>query len=234
MTIIEYNNANNIVVEFENGYKKSTAYKEFKLGNIKSPYDKTIYGIGYIGEGDYFPYMNKIPTRAYKYWNSMILRCYDKKYTKDKPTYEDKSVCEEWHNFQNFAKWFDENYYECNNEKEMQLDKDILFKGNKVYSPDTCVFVPNRINALFTKRQNDRGNCPIGVTYNSKTNKYISRCNCIDKRVNIGSFNTPEEAFYKYKEFKEDYIKKVANEYKDKIPVKLYEAMCKYVVEISD
>ena len=62
----------------------------------------------------------------------------------------DCSVYEGWHNFQNFAKWYEDNYYEIE-EEQMHLDKDILVKGNKVYSPDTCVFVPETINGLFVK-----------------------------------------------------------------------------------
>ena len=120
----------------------------------------------------------------------------------------------------------------------MCLDKDILFKGNKIYSPDTCVFVPNRINNLFTKRQNDRGEYPIGVYYHKS--KFNPQCSIYAdfnkkyKQKHLGTFDTPEEAFHKYKKFKEQYIKEVAEEYKDLIPTKLYEAMCKYVVEIND
>lgn len=233
MTIIEYKNANDMIIKFENGYMVKCAYKEFSKGVVKFPYDKTIYDIGYVGEGKYKISEGRKLTIQYKYWNSMIHRCYVEKYQKKKPTYKECEVCEEWHNFQNFAKWFDENYYKIG-EDVMQLDKDILQKGNKIYSPETCVFVPNRINTLFTKRQNDRGHYPIGVTYRPKINKFESRCNCMDKRINLGVFKTPEEAFSAYKQFKEKYIKDVAEEYKDNIPQKLYEAMYRYKVEITD
>lgn len=239
MTIIEYNNANDIVVEFKDGYKIKTFYSKFKDGEIRYPYDKTVFKVGYIGIGNYKTKIKKEQTIQYKYWFSMLQRCYDEKYKISRSTYEDKYVCEEWHNFQNFAKWFDENYYEVDGQK-MQLDKDILFKGNKVYSPDTCVFVPQRINTLFTKSDKARGEYPIGVSYKNETNRYRANYSMYDKQTNkkkqkhIGYYNTPEEAFYKYKEFKENYIKEVANEYKDKIPQKLYEAMYNYVVEIDD
>lgn len=198
-----------------------------------------VYGIGSTGEGEYSSRINGEKTIQYEYWLQMLRRCYSEKYLKKRPTYEDKYVCDEWHNFQNFAKWFDENYYEVENQT-MQLDKDILSKGNKIYSPDNCIFVPDRINSLFIKSNATRGKYPIGVSYYKKTNKFISTCSIYNedkmKRVpkHLGYFNTPEEAFYKYKEFKEGYIKEVAEEYKEAIPHKLYKAMCDYLVEIDD
>lgn len=232
MTILEYNNTKDITVEFENGYKVYAQYNNFLKGNIKSPYDKTIYNIGYIGDGEY-----GVDLPQYDYWKSMLRRCYDEKALKRDSTYEDKYVCEEWHNYQTFAKWFDENYYECNDGYVMDLDKDILNKGNKIYSPETCIFVSHRINTLFTKRNSCRGDYPIGVS-KYKGTKYKARCSVLinGKREikNIGSYDTPEEAFCKYKEFKENYIKEVAEEYRDLIPVELYEAMVNYVVNIDD
>lgn len=169
----------------------------------------------------------------------MMNRCYNKKVLKRQPTYKDKYVCEEWRNFQNFAKWFDENYYECDGER-MELDKDILCKGNKIYSPDTCVFVPRKINQIFNKNQNIRGEYPIGVRFRKDCNKYETRCSMYDyktskyKIFHIGYFKTVEEAFDSYKEFKERYIKNVANIYKKYIPQNLYEALYLYSVEIND
>ena len=234
MKIIECINARNIVVIFDNGYKTKTEYSQFKKGQIKNPYDKTIYNVGYIGEGYYKLITHK---NIYKHWSSMIRRCYADNKNKFNPTYKDCSVCEEWHNFQNFGKWFDENYYTIENET-MALDKDILVKGNKTYSPETCVVVPQRINSLFLKRNNSRGKYPIGTTYNKRDKKYESCCHMYKNnrytRHAIGNFDTPTEAFTAYKTFKEQYIKQVANEYKDKIPKKLYDAMYRYEVEITD
>lgn len=115
------------------------------------------------------------------------------------------------------------------------LDKDILSKGNKIYSPNTCIFVPIRINSLFIKNDADRGKYPIGVYYEKSTNNFVANCNTINqKNVRIGRYNKQEDAFQAYKIFKENYIKEVANEYKDKIPEKLYEAMYNWIVEITD
>ena len=201
---------------------------------------KNVYGVGYIGVGKYKSTEKGKATRCYKTWSHMLERCYDKKYHKKESTYIDCIVCEEWHNFQNFAKWYEENYYEVENEK-MNLDKDILFKGNKIYSPQTCIFVPNRINVLFTKSNKVRGEYPIGIHKYSE-NRIRVLCSIYNKekarkvKIHLGCFsiNEPFKAFTCYKNFKENYIKQVADEYKELIPLKLYKAMYEYQVEIND
>ena len=164
MKIIDYENSRNITVEFQDEYKykKKCQYCQFKEGCVHNPYDKTVYNVGYLGEGKYKTRDKKGHTRTYITWQSMLRRCYDAYYINRENSYIDCFVCDEWLNFQNFAKWYEENYYECNNER-MELDKDILIKGNKIYSPTTCIFVPQRINRLFTKSNKNRGEYPIGV-----------------------------------------------------------------------
>jgi hypothetical protein len=203
------------------------------------------YGIGYMGDGKYKSKdENKKKTKAYNTWSHMLRRCYDPYFLNEHPTYIDCYVCEEWHNFQNFAKWFYENYYECNDE-QMQLDKDILIKGNKIYSPNTCILVPKRINCLFTKSDASRGEYPIGVYYKFKKvgqyeYHYLEVSCSVMKNGKKGKvlktlpLNKPFQAFSIYKQFKEKYIKQIADEYKGLIPQKLYEALYKWEVEIND
>lgn len=235
MIIIKYNNNNDIWVEFQDSYKAKvhSRYNQFIKGKIANPYDKTVYNIGYLGEN--YKY-NKI---IYDEWFQMLQRCYDPYYLNKRPTYRDCTVCEEWHNFSNFTKWYEENYYEILNEK-MCLDKDILIKGNKIYSPQTCIFTPQRINLLFVKRDFCRGEFPIGCDCHKNSNKIRARCNTIEdnkiKRKCLGYFpiNKPFQAFTCYKNFKENYIKQVADKYRDLIPIELYNTMYKYEVEIND
>lgn len=239
MEIIKYNNKNDVTIMFENGYTTDVYYSNFKKGKVNNPFYPSLLGIGYIGVGDYKTCINTKETLVYKYWKGMLRRCYDKDYHKKEPTYTNKQVCEEWHNFQNFAKWFDDNYYECNDGYVMELDKDILIKGNNIYSPATCIFVSERINLLFAKRQSKRGKYPIGVSYHKQANKFRGHMSILDndgkqRQKHLGLFNTPTEAFECYKIEKEKYIKEVADQYKDKIPKKLYDAMYSYEVEITD
>ena len=241
MKIIEYKKYSDIVVEFQDEHKEKvhTQYNNFEKGNVKNPYDKTVYGVGYIGIGKYKISKNGKNTKAYEIWNTMLKRCYDPYHINRYPTYKDCFVCEEWHNFQNFAKWWEDNIYNCNNER-MHLDKDILNKGNKIYSPETCILVPERINKLFCKSNASRGKYPIGVCYIEDRNKLRVVCNTYEDKKRKDKFlgyyppNKPFQAFACYKQFKEQYIKQVADEYKDLIPEKLYKAMYGYQVEIND
>jgi hypothetical protein len=111
------------------------------------------------------------------------------------------------------------------------LDKDILVKGSKVYSPETCCFVPPDINYMFVRNSGDR-KYPIGVTY--KENAFRATLNKRDKSHHIGRFKTPEEAFQAYKTAKEKYIKEIADEWKDKISDSMYSFLINYQVEITD
>lgn len=127
-----------------------------------------------------------------------------------------------------------ENYYEIEG-SIIDLDKDILIKGNKVYSPETCIFVPHEINSLFLKNDNKRGNLPLGVSLHKSSGLYGARSKVYGKGyVSAGYYKTIEEVFVAYKQQKESNIKEVADLYKDKIPQKLYEAMYSYEVEITD
>lgn len=233
MTIVKYGNKKDIDVQFvkDGTVVEHRQYKDFKVGSIKNPMRPIIYGVGYFGIGEFKSTENGKVTKCYKTWSHMHERCYDHKFQETHQTYENCTVCEEWNNYQNYAIWHNENYYEIENEI-MTLDKDILKKGNKVYSPDTCIFVPQRINSLFTKSNKIRGEYPIGV-YKVK-DKYVAQLSKDNGMEYLGRYDTVEEAFLVYKIAKEKYIKEVAEEYKDKIPCKLYEAMVTYEVDIND
>lgn len=234
MKIVKCERRSKIYVQFEQGYPIKTNYDSFLKGKVKNPFEKSIYNVGFLGQGKYKGNINHKKTPQYSTWKSMIERSYDEKIHKRELTYIGCSVSEEWHNFQNFATWYDENYYEVEGER-MDLDKDILVKGNKIYSPETCVFVPQRINTLFTKSNAMRGDLPIGVRYYNYNGTYKVTCNDGNKNsIYLGYYETPEEAFVVYKNYKEKVIKQIADDYKDKIPDKLYNEMITYEVEITD
>jgi len=231
MTIIKYRSYQSIDIEFDdNTITKNKSYDSFKSGKVKNYNHPSVYGVGYIGNGKYDIQKH---IGAYNTWYSMMKRCYSLNYQKDKPSYIDCEVCEEWHNFQNFANWYELNYYELDDEK-MHLDKDILVKGNRTYSPDTCIFAPESINGIFKKKDVSRGKLPIGVNRDLGRNKYRSSIAKWGETIHLYSHDTPEEAFQTYKKEKEKYIGEVANIYKNKIPRKLYDALMNYKVEITD
>ena len=233
MILTEWRNSHDIDIYFPeyDWTFKSNQYSNFIRGGICCPYEKTVRGKGYLGEGNAITRINGDQTRQYLVWSSMLNRCYSEKYHIKQPTYIDCEVSDNFCNFNYFYQWDIDNYYEISNET-MCLDKDILIKGNKIYSEDTCIYVPQRINNLFTKSDSARGELPIGVHHCG--NKYSSYCSINKKDVYLGIFDTVEDAFNSYKEYKEELIKKVADEYKELIPYRLYNAMYSYEVEIDD
>ena len=233
MTIVRYGGVNDIDVQFDDGViLEHRHYCAFKKGQIKNPFFPSVFGVGFIGKGRFEPYNeNGKPTKCYMTWVGMLMRCYDPKFQEKYPTYKGCRVAKEWHNFQVFAEWYYSNFYEIEGQR-MNLDKDILHKGNKVYSHKTCVFTPHSINILFIKRDKARGECYIGVTKHG--NKFQANLNKDNKTIHLGLYTTHEEAFLAYKKAKEQYIKEVAEKYKDKIPYRLYEALMNYEVEIDD
>jgi hypothetical protein len=235
MIVDEYNSSSDIFVRFEKGNMVHATWQQFLSGKVKNVYDRSVFGMGYIGEGKYRVTVNGEFTAEYMSWASMLKRAYSKKFHEKQPTYKDCKVCDAWLNFQNYAEWYDKNYYEIDGYRT-DLDKDILQKGNKVYSPDTCVFVPQFINTLFLKRESQRGSLPIGVKICSNNKKkFEAQCrNNTGKRIYLGLYDTPKEAFQSYKTFKENLIKDTAKEYKGGIPNTLYNAMVTYKVEIND
>lgn len=227
--IIKYTNAFDITIEFEDGViREGVAYSSFKNGQVRNCYNDKTLGVGICNiktkdrMGKLLPF--------YRTWFSMLNRCYNEKYQSKEPTYKGCSVCDNWLTLSNFKKWYDDNYYEINGE-QMELDKDILFKGNKIYSPETCIFVPKSINGMFSKNKRVEG-LPMGV--HRKCSGFEVNPMTAKGRVYLGVFKTLEEAFQAYKQTREEYIKHVADQYKDRIPQKLYDALFLYKIEITD
>ena len=212
-------------------------YGKFKKGEIKCSYEPRTLGVGYLGEGKYKTRENGKVHKYYKIWHGMLTRCYDPKFHEKRPTYDGCKVEDYLLNFQHMCEWLENNYYEIPGE-QMCLDKDILCKGNKIYSRETCIFVPKRINNLFVKSDNRRGDYPIGVSDLPSGDYQVNCSNGYGKLIPLGTYSTKEEAFQAYKEYKEKVIKEVIDSYEGKIPEPFYSrlkvAMYNYKVEIDD
>lgn len=183
---------------------------------------KLVYGIG-IND-----LLNESRTKANQIWSDIIRRCYTKEMQDRFPTYKGCTICDEWRYFSNFKRWFDEHYIDG-----WQIDKDILFKGNKVYSPNTCCFVPNDINTVLIKPANSK--CIFrGVTFDYVNNKYMARISILGKAKNLGRYNTAKEAYIVYKQAKEKYIKFLADKWKSHLEPRVYDALYNYKIEITD
>ena len=213
--VIEYINCENIKIEFNNGYVCNTTSGCIIQGNIKNLLKPSIYNKGFIGVGEYKISNNSKSELAYNKWVGMLARCYNPNYHINHPTYKNCEVCEEWLNYQNFAKWFEDNYIEG-----FHLDKDLLVKDNKIYSSETCCFIPNEINILFIKPKINKYNLPTGVT--KVYNKYVARINYFDKTLHLGSFSNVEDALLKYNTIKTEHNINTVNKYKDILNPKIY------------
>ncbi len=234
LTIIEYHNANNIIVEFNDKTKISSTYLQFQKGSIKNPKAYVFKeGNPYNSGGKHKKIINRKRSKALNAYNNMFQRCYSKSFQRKNPQYIGCSVCEEWHNYQTFAEWYYSNYYNVENER-MAVDKDWSTHGNNLYSPETCLIVPQTINSLIINPQKSKNALPIGVT--EVNGKYVaSYSNVLERKyIRIGIFETPEDAFIAYKKTKEAYIREVAISYKNKIPLNVYNALLSYQVHKDD
>ena len=239
MKIVKYNRVDDIIVEFQDKYKGRvhTQYQCFIRGNVKNPYYPMVLGVGMIGS-KYSAKVDNEEAEEYQAWKGMIYRCFDENTKKRQPTYKDSTCCEEWLLYENFYEWLhsQENFNILRNKSKWNVDKDILIKGNKIYSPETCCLVPMNVNFLFLKKDNYRGDLLIGVKRSNKS--FISRCSnpFTGEREYLGSYGSQYQAFLAYKKRKEDLIKQVAEiEYNNGNIIKpCYDAMLNYVVEITD
>lgn len=149
LEILSINGWSNVKVRFvDSGYKTTVFTTHIKNKNVRDRFKPNILGVGYIGGTKYKSSEKGKITPAYQCWKSMLYRCYNEAKREEYPTYYDCYVCDEWHNFQNFAEWY---YKNIPNEKDengnvYELDKDIRVSGNKVYGPESCLFVKHSDN----------------------------------------------------------------------------------------
>lgn len=172
--------------------------------------------------------------KAYTKWNNMLIRCFNVKYHEKQPTYASCTICDEWLDFNNFVAWFEDpkNGYRDG----YQLDKDLLGGNSKHYSPETCCFVPQTVNAMLTRGAKIRGKVKsIGVTL--KGNKYIARCNFGHKEAKVvGIFDNEQEAFEAYRKAKKSYMEQLANNLyaTGEITERVYNGLLNYEIKQYD
>ena len=235
--IVKYNNAKNVEIRFlKTGFETSSQLEHIKNGNVKDPYVASVHGVGITGT-KYQPTINGVNTREYALWKSMLKRCYSDAYQKKYPTYEGCGVSDKFKSYEYFYEWCHKQIGFSNdgNGNPFHLDKDLLVKGNKIYSESTCVFIPQEINTVLIKSTASRGKYPIGVCW-SKTNKaFVAQVSKNKGRSeHLGFFNTELEAFRAYKKTKESFIKEQANKWKSQIDERAYNALMNYTVNIDD
>ena len=230
--ILKYNDTTNVEIRFINtSFETVARLGHIRNGKVKDPYSPSVYGVGITGT-KYPITIDGVKTKEYGLWKDMLTRCYSDTYQKKQPTYEGCKVSENFKSYEYFYEW-------CNSQvgfdvKGFDLDKDLLIKGNKVYSENTCIFIPREINTLLVKRKASRGKYLIGVYWSKTANAFVAHVKSKGKSKHLGYFTTEIEAFNTYKTAKEAFVKEQANKWKGKIDVRAYNALMSYTVEITD
>ena len=235
--VLKYNDAKDVEIQFINtGFETVARLNHIRDGKVKDPYSPSVFGVGVTGT-KYPVTVDDVITKEYTLWQSMLRRCYSTTLKKKYPTYEGCEVSENFKYYEYFYEWCHKQigFGVDGNGNSFQLDKDLLIKGNKVYSESTCVFIPQEINSLLTKCTTSRGEHLIGVYWDKKASAFVARVNKNKgKQEHLGYFKTEIEAFNAYKEAKESFIKEQAEKWKSQIDERAYNALMKYTVEITD
>ena len=205
------------------------------MGSRRILRDRTIpsvYGVGYMGNNpELKSSCNGKKCPIYDTWYRIIERCYSKKVHERFPTYIGCYTSEEFTDYSKWRIWYDNYQYK---HEGWQLDKDLLVKGNKIYSSETCVFLPHIINSVLTKSNKTRGKYLIGAYFDTHNNKFKAHISKYGKNTTLGYFENEIDAHLAYKEAKEEYLKELAEEYKDMLDPRAYNALQNYVVDIDD
>lgn len=232
VVVIEVRASDDVEVEFSDGYRKITYVDSLKKGQVQNPNMPSVYGVGFIAEDEHSHNADRTVTREYNLWSGMMTRCYNTEYHKKKPSYKGVTVCSEWLHFTNFKNWLhsQSGFYK----EGWQIDKDILKKGNKIYCPELCVFVPPEVNSQLTKANAKRGLYPIGVSWHSQHEKFMACLREDKKTKHLGYFHCATQAFNAYKVAKEKYLRVIADKYASEMDGSVVEALYNYQVEITD
>lgn len=226
--VLEYVDCYNVKVKFLDsfGFEGWFQADSVRKGSVRNPYDKTVHGVGYMGEGNAETVANKSRLVEREAWYAMMSRSYCPKFKSKHRKYSECTVSEDWHCYQNFANWMkNQRFYGLG----YQLDKDLLVRDNKVYSPDTCVLLPAHINQLVQRNISKKGLLPNGVRAVSEST-FQATLQTVRGVTSVYGFQTVEDAYLKYKEMKEDYVKSVADMWFGSIDSKAYEALYEWRV----
>lgn len=226
--IINYQNSDNVEIKFvDTGYITTVTMQRLINGSVKDKLSPSVFNVGIVG----YRYPITINGRLvleYNLWRSMLARCYNANFHIKNHSYKGCSVSENFKSYEYFYEW-------CHRQigfgkTGWHLDKDLLFKGNKVYSEDTCVFLPSEINGALIHNENSNRSLPTSVVMNTSNNFY-SRFSINGFTQYIGTFDTPEEAFLAYKQAKEQYLQHLAYKYEESLDPRAFNALLYYSVD---
>lgn len=226
--VLELQGKKSKVLFVDYGNTKIVLNRHLHEGSIKNELYKSVYGVGCLGIGDYSSHDDNLTkTPEFSNWSSLLMRCYCEAHLKKHPNYRNSFVCDEWHNFQNFAKWYHSNFPKNKQGLDIrfELDKDLKQHNVdiKVYSPETCLYLPKEINCFISSlkstsklkvESNEYGTYPLHVF-----SKYV------------GSFDTREDALNKRFEMIKERAKGLVEKYKYAIDSEVQDMIINYVSE---
>lgn len=224
--IIKYNKAHDVVVEFENGYVGSFQLRKILNGNVRNPYHENFKLVG-VGVCDI---STKGLERLHNVWSGVVYRTTGRVET---TTYKDAKICDSWLVFSNFVKDLEGMVgFKHGNDFDWHLDKDLLIKGNKLYSKETCCLVPREVNNLLINSKKDCSISKQGVHWSNSKNRFVAQLSTSEGRKFLGHFKDEQSAYDAYKKAKESHVKLVANKYKGVIDHRVYENLMSW--ELTD
>ena len=231
--VLKYNDSKNVEIQFlKTGYETVATLDNIRNGKVKDPYSPSVFGIGTLGTK--YPISEGCRgTKEYVLWKDVLRRCYSDTFQKKQPTYKDCEVSDKFKSYEHFYEW-------CHKQvgfgvEGFEIDKDLLIKGNKVYSEDSCVFLPAEINMVLVKCTASRGEYLIGVSWCNTKKAFVARVRKNKGKSEwLGLFRTELEAFNAYKKAKEVFVKEQAEKWKSQIDPRAYEALMNYEVSIDD
>ena len=225
--VSRYDSYTSVGVIFPSGYEADTQVGHILKGQILDVYKASVCGVGYIGEGNFKVSNNRNVTKHYRQWRDMLRRCYDPSVHEIYPSYIGCSVVEEWHNFQNFAEWFES--YELK-EESWNVDKDLLIPRNKIYSPGTCCIIPQEINGFLLLNRSRSGELPTGVSYRKDRGFYKALVMANGKSKYLGSFSTSQLALLAYVDGKKEAGRLLAEKWKGRVHTDVHNCLMNFNV----
>lgn len=216
--VLEYFGCMNVKAQFlESGHIFNTQIGELKRVRFRDPCKKILFGVACIGIGVFETRKNNKTVPIHRIWRDMIRRGYDPKYKAKRKSYEHVIVCKDWLNYQNFAAWASLKYVE-----NWDLDKDLLSSAFKIYSPETCCFLPPEINQSIPRILKSK--LPTGVdTRNNKT--FSIRITIDGIRINKFGYKRIEDASIAYLNLLKEKLSGLAEKYKSNLDVRAYEKL---------
>ena len=212
--VTKYETRLRVTVTFiDTGYTKTTSTQALRRGSVKDPYFPSIRGVACLGEGKFRASIHSRLTPEYKLYLSVTTRCYDTEFQQKNPTYRKCRLCEDWLNFQTFAR--DVSQMKNFGRRGFDLDKDLRILGNKEYGPSACSFIPHCINTVLLRREAE------GV-YLQDGGGFLTKLRMYNENVYLGTFKSKRKAMSIYREAKSEYVIELANTHRKELHPEVY------------